>query len=72
MPNYAVIQNNVVTNVIVAETLDIAELVTSSTCVDITDLRVGIGWGYVDGEFTAPIILTEGEPVNPVVPVLED
>ena len=64
--NYAVIDNNVVTNVIVAESLDIAELVTNLKCVDITDLKIGIGWGYVNGEFTEPIRLVTGEPVNPI------
>jgi hypothetical protein len=65
MPNFAVIQNNFVVNVIVADTLAIAKEVTNLTCVDITNMRVGIGYTYIDGKFEPPdvefeIPLTEG------------
>ena len=54
MANFAVIENDKVTNVIVADSKEIAETVTGKTCLDITDTYVGIGWDYVGGEFIAP------------------
>lgn len=54
MANFAVIENDKVTNVIVADSKEIAETVTGKTCLDITDTYVGIGWNYVGGEFIAP------------------
>ena len=35
--NYAVIENNIVTNIIVADTLEIAEQATGKTCIQYTD-----------------------------------
>lgn len=62
--NFAVIENNTVKNLIVADTLAIAEEVTQELCVEYTDHNsVGIGWIYDNGKFIAPI--TE-EPTNPV------
>jgi hypothetical protein len=44
---FAVISDNTVTNIIVADTLEIAEAVTSSKCIEYTDERpVGIGYIY--------------------------
>lgn len=57
MATFAEIQNGVVTNVIVADTKEIAELVTGLTCVEYTDSNpAGIGWTYDGAEFTAPIV----------------
>lgn len=67
MPNFAVIQNALVVNVIVADTLAIAEEVTNLTCVDITDMRVGIGHTYTDGKFEPPYV----EPVKPKIPLTD-
>lgn len=45
MANYAVIQNNIVTNIIVADTKKIAEEAIGFTCVEYTDKNpAGIGW----------------------------
>ena len=55
MKNFAVIENDTVVNVIVADTKEIAESVTLLTCVELTDEAVGhIGDNYVDGVFTRP------------------
>ena len=55
MATYAVIENNIVTNVIVADTLEIAEDVTGKTCVEYDeDNLAGIGWNYDGEKFVAP------------------
>ena len=53
MKNYAVLDRNfIITNIIVAPSLEIAELVTSSNCVLVSpQTYVEIGWSYVDGVF---------------------
>ena len=57
MANYAVISGTTVTNVIVAETKEDAELVTQSECIEYTDENpAGIGYTYADGVFTAPVV----------------
>jgi hypothetical protein len=57
MANYAVIKNDIVENVIVAETEQIAiEVTNSALCIDVTNEYVGIGWKYINGEFIAPVI----------------
>ena len=44
MSRYAVMNNSIVTNVILAETLEDAELATGLTCINIDDRpEVGIG-----------------------------
>ena len=55
MANFAVIHNDVVVNVIVADTIDIAEKVTKLTCVNIENLNACIGDTYIDGQFIKPI-----------------
>ena len=69
--NVAVIENNTVVNVIVADTLAIAEEVTKSFCVEYTDANpAGIGWTYDGKKFHAPIIEVPPkvieEPITPV------
>jgi hypothetical protein len=57
MANFAVIDNEKVLNVIVAESKTIAEEVTGFTCVEYTDLnRPHIGLSYVNGVFEQPVI----------------
>jgi hypothetical protein len=57
MFNYAVIENNIVSNIIIADTKEIAEEVTQRTCVKIDEqVRVDIGWSYNGAEFTAPVV----------------
>lgn len=56
MATFAVINSNIVENIIVADTKEIAEEVTGKTCVEYTDSNpAGIGWSYADGVFTAPV-----------------
>jgi len=55
MATFAVIENNTVTNIIVADTKQIAEEVTGMTCIEYTN-----GWDYnngIDGGvfFPAPV-----------------
>jgi hypothetical protein len=69
MANFAVIENNTVVNVIIADTLEIAELVTQKQCVEYTDKKpAGIGWTYENDKFIAPpqppIIEEEIEPTE--------
>ena len=68
MSNFAVIKDQLVVNVIVADTLAIAEEVTNLTCVDITDMRVAIGYTYTDGKFEPPYV----EPAKPKIPPTSD
>ena len=46
MPTYAVIENNFVTNIIVAENKESAEGVTGKTCVEYIDTS-SIALGYI-------------------------
>ena len=57
MKSFAVIEDNVVTNVIVAETLEVAQEVTGQQCVEYDDVKVsGIGYTYdpIKDEFVVP------------------
>jgi hypothetical protein len=57
MANYAVIKDGIVTNVIIAESQEIAELVTGRICVEYTDENPAtIGWFYNGISFIAPVI----------------
>lgn len=55
MKNFAVIENDRVINVIVADTLTIAKKTTGFECIE-TDGSFWIGWTRVDGEWVAPVI----------------
>lgn len=49
MATYAVIENGSVTNVIVADSLEIAQEVTQKTCIEYTEeTPLGIGWYWLD------------------------
>jgi hypothetical protein len=55
MANYAVIQNNTVTNVIVADSKEIAEEVTGLLCIEYTEENpTNIGWTYDGTSFINP------------------
>ncbi|CAB4175953.1 hypothetical protein UFOVP981_26 [uncultured Caudovirales phage] len=66
MANYAVIENGIVTNVIVATTKKIAESITGKDCVSYDETNpAGIGWAYDGKNFIAPkpvIIIDETIP----------
>ena len=68
MKNFAVIdQNNLVVNVIIADSKEVAESVTGLTCIENDELLGSIGLVYNDGIFAAP--LPEPRPVtDPVEP----
>jgi len=54
MATFAVIDSNIVENVIVADTKEIAEEVTGKECIEYTEENPAqIGWTYADGVFTA-------------------
>jgi len=53
--NFAIIENDIVTNIIVADSLEIAEAVTGTTCVEYTtESPAAIGWTWDGTIFTAP------------------
>ena len=55
MATFAIINNNTVENVIVADDLAIAESVTGKLCVEYTEENpAGIGWTYNGVNFIAP------------------
>jgi hypothetical protein len=60
MTNFAVIKNNVVQNVIVADTLEIAQEATQLECIEAIGLWTN--WTRIDGVWTAPEETTE-DPV---------
>lgn len=56
MATFAVIENGVVSNVIVCETKELAEALTTTTCVEYNDEnRAGIGWTYDGTKFIEPV-----------------
>lgn len=57
MKTYAVIQNNKVINVIVADSKEIAEEVTNFTCVEYSpESGIGLDWTYDGTNLTPPAI----------------
>ena len=62
MATFAILSGDLVTNVIVADTLENAELATNSVCVEYTeDNHAGVGYSYdaKSGKFTRPAETTE-------------
>jgi len=59
MPKFAVIKNNKVENIILADSLEIAQSVTEGLeCVPYTEDGINIphiGFGYSDGVFEQPV-----------------
>ena len=55
MPNFAVIVNDFVNNIIVAESLEDAESLSNYTCVELSDgVFASIGWGWDGSSFINP------------------
>lgn len=52
MPKFAIIENNEIKNVIVADTLEIAETATNALCVELPESGIGIGDLWNGIEFT--------------------
>jgi hypothetical protein len=60
--NFAVLTGNQVTNIIVADSKEVAEEVTGLTCVEYTDENPAVIGGTYDGStFIAPVVATEEE-----------
>ena len=58
MANFAVIENGIVTNIIVADTKQVAETATGKTCVEYTDSNPAcIGLGYDGTIFEQPEVV---------------
>jgi hypothetical protein len=56
MKNFAVVKNYEVINMIVADSKETAESLTSLECVEYaTYTDCGIGWTYIDGVLSAPL-----------------
>lgn len=57
MGNYAVIKDDIVSNIIVAESKEIAESATGSNCVEIdsSTFGVSVGWTYSNNTFTPSV-----------------
>jgi hypothetical protein len=56
MAIFAVVNENIVTNIIVADSLEIAEMVSNTTCVEFEDYStVSIGYLYDGNKFVAPV-----------------
>lgn len=67
MATFAVINNGIVENCIVADSLDIAQEVTGLTCVEYTNENaISIGYLYDNGIFTNPNppVISEEEVID--------
>lgn len=68
MANYAVVQNDKVVNIIVADSKEIAEEVTGLVCIEYTEENpAGIGWDWDGIKFTNPFAIEEPAVEEPVV-----
>jgi hypothetical protein len=57
MADFAIVENGIVTNTILAESKAIAEAITGKTCVEYTDTNPAcIGLGYVNGVFEQQVV----------------
>jgi hypothetical protein len=57
MPNFAVLQNNLVINIIVADSLEDAEMVTGLTCIEYSpDKPVAVGFIHDGTNFEFPAL----------------
>lgn len=69
MATFAVINSGKVSNIIVADTKEIAEEVTGQLCVEYVDgtsVHIGFGWDESTG-FEQPPVVVEEEPEVPAV-----
>ena len=58
MATFAVLTNSVVSNVIVADSKEIAEEATNATCIEYTETdTVNIGWTWDGITFTEPTVI---------------
>ena len=56
MTKFAVLLENYVTNVIVADTKEVAEQVTNATCIEYNETNpAGIGYHYDGEKFNPPV-----------------
>ena len=63
MATFAVMSGNLVNNVIVADTKEIAEQVIGSVCIEYMDENpAGIGWTWNGNNFTNPMAVVEEIP----------
>lgn len=63
--NFAIIENNLVENIIVAESKTVAEQITGKTCVEYTDANPAhIGLGYDGTTFEQPPVVIVEESTN--------
>jgi hypothetical protein len=46
MAKFAVLNGNRISNIIIADTKEIAESITNATCIEILDSNVGFGYIY--------------------------
>jgi hypothetical protein len=53
MPNYAIYKNNIILNVIIADSKEIAESITDMKAVE-TDNKIGIGWIFENNKWIEP------------------
>ena len=61
--NFAIVEDGIVTNVIVAASKKVADKVTGKECIEYkAENPAGIGWTYVDGVFIAPVVVNETIP----------
>ena len=62
---FAVMSGDLVTNIIVADTLEIAETVTNSKCIEYTDEKpAGIDWTHNGETFINPNPVLIPEPTD--------
>lgn len=59
---FAVLNNNIVENIIIADSREDAEIVTRATCIEYTDENLAaVGWTYDQetGKFVSPVVPEE-------------
>jgi hypothetical protein len=76
MANYAVIENEKVVNVIVADSLEIAQEVTRTLCIEVSlePGAPGIGWYYINAKFmqTLPEPVPQSKSETRLAPTVSD
>ena len=61
MKNYLIIKNNVVVNVIVADSIEIAEQVTGAEAIESTSSTPWIGWTRSGSNWIAPTPIEDNQ-----------
>jgi hypothetical protein len=68
MANFAIIENGIVTNKIIADSVTDAQEVTGKTCVEYTENNLAyIGLGYNGTTFEQPVVEPTIEPSDEVI-----